>query len=541
MFKSTRFVCIVLIASCCALPAVSQVQPCPQGSLASVLGTSCSIGPLVLNLQNFNAGSFATQSGVVSGGPINPADIGFIPIQTGNQAGFKLVTNFIDGPGADSTFASVHQLSLGYAVAAATNFEIRSEDLTMNATAQASPQGVPFVQVFDAQDYPNSGETVVETAILNTNGVAIPILSKHVNLEVPGLASDTTSLFTFNASMSTDAAGTEGDTLTSATFLYTMGPLLPAPRLAPLSYSNVDLPGMASTTVSNINDAGQMVGIYVDQLGVQHGYVTGKQGGFTTIDFPGASSTSGLGINNQGDVSGFYTDNAGNTHGYLLQRGTFTSFDFPNAITTFPIGINDKDQIVGEYVAADEGFHGFLFSNGQFTSIDQGPGTGLFAATEATGINDRGDIVGTFFAPNTFRAFSENNNVFQLFDVPGQGDSEPSATSNAGDIVGSFSDINLGTHGFLRSRGNFLTVDFPGSDSSFALGINTAGKIVGEYFDADGNLHSYLATPVEDNGQDIHPAISATRHSAAKPVCGSAEWRKRAQHGRAEFGCTPKQ
>ena len=298
---------------------------------------------------------------------------------------------------------------------------------------------------------------------------------------------------------------------------------------------------MASTIVSNINDAGQIVGAYVDPLGMQHGYVTEKQGGFTTIDFPGASSTSGLGVNSQGDVTGFYTDNAGNTHGFLLQRGAFTSFDFPNAIATFPIGINDKDQIVGEYVSSDEGFHGFLLANGQFSSIDQGPGTGLFSATEATGINNRGDIVGTFFEPNTFRAFLENNNVFEIFDVPGQGDSEPEATSNSGDIVGSYNDINLVTHGVLRTRGTFLTVDFPGSDLSFATGINTAGKIVGSYADAEGNFHSFLGTPVEDNGADIRPATSTTGHSNnSKPICGSAEWRQRAQHGRSEFACTPK-
>lgn len=52
MFKSLRYVLFAFLVFCGALRAPAQTAPCTAGSLANVLGTSCSVGPLTLNLQN---------------------------------------------------------------------------------------------------------------------------------------------------------------------------------------------------------------------------------------------------------------------------------------------------------------------------------------------------------------------------------------------------------------------------------------------------------------------------------------------------------
>jgi uncharacterized membrane protein len=52
-----------------------------------------------------------------------------------------------------------------------------------------------------------------------------------------------------------------------------------------------------------INDAGQIVGSYDDAAGNQHGFVD-TNGSFTTIDFPGGVMTTLTGINNAGDIVG---------------------------------------------------------------------------------------------------------------------------------------------------------------------------------------------------------------------------------------------
>src|SRR6267142_667242 len=52
---------------------------------------------------------------------------------------------------------------------------------------------------------------------------------------------------------------------------------------------------------------------------------------FSPIDFPGASFTQALGINPGGDVVGLYRDATGKQHGFLLSGEIFTSIDFPGA------------------------------------------------------------------------------------------------------------------------------------------------------------------------------------------------------------------
>ena len=85
---------------------------------------------------------------------------------------------------------------------------------------------------------------------------------------------------------------------------------------------------------------------------------------FSTIDVPGASSTEALGINNAGQIVGFFKDNIGSgQHGFLYDRGTFTTIDVPGAAATIPFGINNAGQIVGDFVD-NAGLHGFLYDRG---------------------------------------------------------------------------------------------------------------------------------------------------------------------------------
>jgi probable HAF family extracellular repeat protein len=50
---------------------------------------------------------------------------------------------------------------------------------------------------------------------------------------------------------------------------------------------------------------------------------------FTTLEVLGAVSTNAQGINARGDVVGIYTDTAGLQHGFLWSRGKFATIDVP--------------------------------------------------------------------------------------------------------------------------------------------------------------------------------------------------------------------
>jgi len=107
----------------------------------------------------------------------------------------------------------------------------------------------------------------------------------------------------------------------------------------------------------------------------------------------------------------------------------YSTFDVPFGYFTRAYGINDSGQIVGTY---EGGTGGFLFSGGSFTPLNQ-PGS---AGTFPYGINNSGQIAG--FA-------------------------------------------GASPHAFLLSGGSYTTLRVPGSILSYAQGINASGQIVGYY------------------------------------------------------------
>jgi len=527
---------LALMLLSCMLPAAGQIQPCQQGTLANVLGTSCSVGSLVLNFRTpFTGGADFIQDGVSTSFRIFPSDIGFIPVQANGLSGYKLVLNFVTGPGTDATFVGNHLVQFGYTPSSAPGFEIRAVESQAEATAQAPPQGTAIEDVSDFQVYQVTGFQNTDSFFAIDPSFTFPPehLTDHFFLEFPSALSTGGGVFDpLTTQISDFVLGTGSGTLISATFLFQMESILPVPPEAPLAYTNIDIPGASNSFASNINSSGQIVGGYVDSLGTEHAYVTDKRGGFTTVDFPGAVSTFGSGINDQGDVVGSYVDTAGTTHAFLLSNGNLSSLDPPGSIFTLAFQINNRGQIVGEYDPGTGPIHGFVFENGTFTDIDQGVVANGFTFTEAVGINNRGEITGDFFDPNMFRSFVDRSDVFQQFEVPSQGDTFMGGLNDSGDIVGFFVDTNFSFHGFLKTQSNFQSVDFPGAALTAALGINASGKIVGQYNDSDGVRHAFLAVPGPGNSGNTVPQKPAiVRHAPDKPICGSADLRQPAQSG----------
>ncbi len=110
---------------------------------------------------------------------------------------------------------------------------------------------------------------------------------------------------------------------------------------------------------NGINEREEIVGHYVDpSTGRRHGYLL-RKGVATPIDFPGATSTIAWDINNRGQVVGVYHKEDFVIHGFLWHKGKFTSVDIPGASLTVVFGINSAGDIVGLYEDATTG-HGFL-------------------------------------------------------------------------------------------------------------------------------------------------------------------------------------
>jgi probable HAF family extracellular repeat protein len=82
---------------------------------------------------------------------------------------------------------------------------------------------------------------------------------------------------------------------------------------------------------------------------------------------------------------------------------------------------------------------------------------------------------------------------FTQIDAPGATDTSARGINDAGQIVGTFSD-STGFHGFLNAGGSFTQIDVPDATNTQAFGINDAGQIVGLFIDSTGE-HGFLATP----------------------------------------------
>jgi len=92
-------------------------------------------------------------------------------------------------------------------------------------------------------------------------------------------------------------------------------------------YTTLDPPDSISTGGANgvlkINSAGDVAGYYTragDAAGAGHAFLYNQEG-FTTFDFPDARLTCNFGINRQGDIVGLYVDQKGVRHGFLARRG----------------------------------------------------------------------------------------------------------------------------------------------------------------------------------------------------------------------------
>jgi hypothetical protein len=113
----------------------------------------------------------------------------------------------------------------------------------------------------------------------------------------------------------------------------------------------VHFPGSARTVAFGINDHGVIVGTYASSTGNRgnQGFVL-ISGKYTTLDFPGADQTSLSAIDNAGEIVGNYVLH-GDTHGFSFANGKFTTIDDPNAvIATIIFGVNNLDQIAGSFV-----------------------------------------------------------------------------------------------------------------------------------------------------------------------------------------------
>lgn len=264
-------------------------------------------------------------------------------------------------------------------------------------------------------------------------------------------------------------------------------------------FTTIDDPNadpFSSQGALGINTGGEIVGFYTDANFVNHGYLLFR-GQYTTLDDPNAGSFPGgnpqqgtvaAGINELGQIVGYYFDNIGNAHGFLLIGGQYITLNDPNAGTqsvqgTFPLGINAFGQIVGEYVDAQFHMHGFLLFGGLYTTLDE---PNAVFGTAAEGINELGQIVGFYADDVTVHGFLRFGGQYTTLDEPNAGvfgGTQAGAINDSGQIVGFYIDDNFVEHGFLAIPGSGGPAAAPGGhpgdrlDAPYSVDTTTASSV----------------------------------------------------------------
>ena len=232
------------------------------------------------------------------------------------------------------------------------------------------------------------------------------------------------------------------------------------------------------TSVLGINNAGEVVGTYVDASGT-HGF-TESGGVFTTINDPSDPSyTQVKSVNDAGTLVGQY-----GIEGFIESGGVFTPITVSGE--TIPLGVNNSGTVVGYSFSGS--YSGFTYNGGTYVV---GPSGVLFE-----GINSAGTIVGQYNPGN--QAFIDIGGVFTAFSDPSAtGDTAADGINSAGVIVGFYVD-GANQFGFVDNGGVFATLNDPlATGGTEAFGINDAGIIVGTFQGPDGQ-EGFIATPAPE-------------------------------------------
>jgi hypothetical protein len=261
-----------------------------------------------------------------------------------------------------------------------------------------------------------------------------------------------------------------------------------------------------------INNSGLVTGAYIDPVTGGWSSFLLERGDLTTgIEIAGATDTLLGPANNSGVESGNFGDE---THArpvfYDIRRGTYAPLpEIPGMPFNFGNGINDLGHGVGvAYASGDINAGGNgpgmnWFWDGTDYSFFTVPGA-TFGASVG-GLNDRDQISGYYVdGTGTPRGFVKNGPNYTTLDAPGAAYTIGNGINNQGVVTGLYVNPGHSHHGFIWSKGQFITVDanVPGSIGTEWIGLNDHGDLAGIYFDASHAAHAVIALRVDEDLQN---------------------------------------
>jgi len=203
---------------------------------------------------------------------------------------------------------------------------------------------------------------------------------------------------------------------------------------------------------------------------------------------PGNSVSKASALNDGGEAAGV-SETPTAAIATMFSGGKATSISTLGSSVSLANAINGSGEIAGwnSYDSSpDFDPQAFIYSNGSMKNINS---PSLFpSGTEAYGINDAGEVVGTgYLSPSNFHAFLYSGGRMKDIGPPGSFQASAVAINNPGQIIGSYYLTAGGGGEFLYSNGKITTLPVPaGSDGVSAFAINDNGEIAGTIYFTSG-------------------------------------------------------
>lgn len=277
-------------------------------------------------------------------------------------------------------------------------------------------------------------------------------------------------------------------------------------------------PGTVATAA---NGDGTVIGYYVDNNNVYHGFVRCPDEKIETLDVPGAGAVPGSGqgtvpyaINSEGAIAGEFQAEDNKYHAFLRSpQGHFTIIDIPHINAgafqgTFATAINDAGEIAGFYQDGNSVNHGFVrhpkgeietFNAPNDSEMSNFAPQGTIVASSGSALNSKGEVTGWYFdssqsvhgyvrvADGTITEFIDKDGGTGAFQGTYSGSVNPEGVT-----VGAVLNGSTVYEGLIRfPNGDMKTFEVPGSGNSagtfqgtFAVGINPKGVLTAYYTDS---------------------------------------------------------
>lgn len=212
-----------------------------------------------------------------------------------------------------------------------------------------------------------------------------------------------------------------------------------------ISDSATSTPGVVA---QGINDAGEVVGRYRIQgnpANQTSGFLRRVDGTIEKYDYPGLGSTSISDINHLGAMVGETRSDLtvfGVIRGFLYEEGNYSEISFPGSVLTRAYGINNASAIVGQFQNEDAVSRPFLLQGDDYQELTPHGAPGGLQSALATGINNKGLIIGTYrdLSNVTKTWLRDLDGSYSYPELPGSG----WGINDLRQISGSFLDVTNG-------------------------------------------------------------------------------------------------